>query len=236
MLLKKHPLLFLFVFFAAFYLYSQGHESGNHPFVIRGEVSVDFEFIYAGHVDEEYPLDIPAAGRRGLEESVLFYSAMIYGWSFYYEVGERARQIEEILELTSLGSIEFGDPALKVTDTDINNSRIRIWTDYHLSPSQQRRYQAWRSGSIRNAQAVGFGPSFLVEYPGWIAVKQMALEDAARSALRTMLRSSERNRPKEARGIISLASFPRYYMDGGRMAVSARFRVQVTDIVPFAVY
>ncbi|MDR2964369.1 MAG: hypothetical protein LBU88_01185 [Treponema sp.] len=229
-------LFFPLFFFISSFLFSQGHESGNHPYVIRGEVSIDFEFIYAGHVDEEYPLDIPAASRRGLEETALFYSAMIYGWSFNYEVGERARQIEEIMELKLDGRIEFGDPALKVTDTDVNNSRIRIWTDYHLSPSQQRRFQAWRSGTIRNAQAVGFGPSFLVEYPGWIEVKQLALEDAARVALRAMLRSSERNRPKEANGFISLASFPRFYMDGGRMAVSARFRVLLTEIVPFAVH
>jgi hypothetical protein len=161
---------------------------------------------------------------------------MIYGWTFNYEVGERARQIDEILELEPIGTIQFGDTALRVTDTDIRNMGLYVWMDYHLNASQQRRMQIWRSGTFRNAQAIGFAPSSLEENPGWLAVKKMALEDAARVALRTMLRGSERNRPKEVTGFICLTSFPRYYIESGRWAVSARFRVQITEIIPFAAY
>jgi len=215
---------------------AQNYEWGQHPYIIRGEVYVDIEPIYAGHVDDEYPLDIPTAGRRALEEAALFYSAMIYGWSFNYEVGERARQIDEILEIEPNGIIRFGDPGLRVTETEISNMQFRVWTDYHLDFSQQRRMNTWRSGTIRNAQAIGYGPSTVEEYPGWLVIKKSALEDAARSALRAMLRGSERNRPKEVTGLISLTSFPRYYMDGGRWAVSARFRVQINEIIPFSAY
>ena len=226
-----------FLFFACLSsLFPQGHEKGNHPHVIRGEVYVDFEPIYAGHVDEEYPLDVTQASRRALEESAMFFSAMIFGWSFNYEVGERARRINEKMELESLGTIQAGDSALKVTDTEIRDMRLRVWADYHLNDSHRRRMEIWRSGMIRNAQATGFGPSHLDEYPGWIEVKKMALEDAARAALRAALRGSERNRPKEVKGFISLASFPRYYIDAGRWAASARFRVQITEIIPFAAY
>jgi hypothetical protein len=230
--------------FLSFFLFSsillsisaQGNEAGQHQYVLRGEVYVDFEPIYAGHIDEEYPLDIPSAGRRALEEAAMFYSAMIYGWSFNYEVGERARRIAENFELNPIASIEFGDPALRVTDTEIRDLSLRIWTDYHLNDSQQRRVQVWRTGSIRNAQAIGYGPSSLDENPGWLAVKKMALEDSARAALRAMLQGSERNRPKGVSGFISLASFPRFFVDGGRWAVSARFRVQIVEIIPFSVY
>jgi hypothetical protein len=230
----------LFFIIMSYYVFSgvfaQGRESGNHPYVIRGEVYVDFEQIYAGHVDEEYPLDIPTAGRRALEEAALFYSAMIYGWSFYYDVGEKARQIEEKLELEPVAIIEFGDPSLRVTDTEIKDMQLRVWTDYHLSDAQQRRMQVWRTGMIRNAQGIGYGQSIIEVYPGWLAVKKAALEDSARAALRALLRGSERNRPKEVTGFISLASFPRYYMESGRWAVSARFRVQIKEIIPFAAY
>jgi hypothetical protein len=232
----KSSLFLHFLLFLSCFLFAQGLEWGQHPYVIRGEVYVDLEPIYAGHVDEDYPLDINMASRRALEEAALFYSAMIYGWSFNYEVGERARQIDEILELELLGSIQFGDPAMRVTDTEIRDMRLRLWTDYHLSDALQRRMQVWRTGTTRNTQAVGYGPSSIDEYPGWLVLKKMALEDAARVALRTMLRGSERNRPKEVRGFISLASFPRYFIDSGRWAVSARFRVQITEIIPFAAY
>lgn len=226
----------LLILSALLSLPAQGFEWGNHPYVIRGEVYVDFEPIYAGHIDEDYPLDVPMASRRALEELALFFSGMIFGWAFNYEIGERARGIEENLELEAVDVIQFGDPAMRVTDTEIRDMRLRVWADYHLNDSLQRRMQMWRTGTIRNAQATGYGPSYLEEYPGWITVKKMALEDAARAALRASLQGSERNRPKEAAGFISLASFPRYYISGGRWAASARFRVQVNEIIPFAVY
>ena len=235
--MARRGFLSFFLFFAVILsLSAQGSDGGQHQYALRGEVFVDFEPIYAGHVDEEYPLDMPTASRRALEESAMFYSAMIYGWSFNYEVGERARRIAEKLELESIASIEFGDPSLRVTDTEIRDMRLRIWTDYYMDDSQQRRMQVWRTGIIRNAQAIGYGPSSLDENPGWLAVKKMALEDAAKTALRAMLQGSERNRPKEVSGFISLASFPRYFVDGGRWAVSARFRVQIIEIIPFSVY
>jgi len=225
----------LFLFFYPFNAFAQ-QEHGNHPYVIRGDVYVDLEPIYSGHVDEEYPLDITAASRRALQESSLFFSAMIYGWSFNYEVGERARRISENLELEELGNIQYGDPAMRVTDVEVRDSRFIIWADYQLNDHLQRRMQVWRSGTIRNAQGVGFAPSHVDEYPGWLALKKIALEDAARSSLRSILRGSERNRPKEVRGFISLAAFPRFFIDSGRWAASARFRVQITEIIPYAVY
>jgi hypothetical protein len=71
---------------------------------------------------------------------------------------------------------------------------------------------------------------------GWLEIKKAALEDAARAAVRAMLQGSERNRPKEARGFISLQGFPTYWVDAGRWACSARFYVEIREIVPFAAY
>ena len=226
----------LFFAFFVFSISAQDHEQGNHPYVIRGEVHVDFEPIYAGHVDDEYPLDVPYAGRRALEEAALILSGIIYGWSFHYDVGERARQIAENIELEPVALIQFDDPRLQVTDTEIKDMRLKIWADYHLNDLQQRRMQVWRTGTVSNAQAVGYGPVSVDVYPGWLALKKTALEDAARIALRTMLRSSERNRPKEVTGFISLAAFPRFYIESGRWAASSRFRVQINEIIPFAAY
>jgi hypothetical protein len=227
--------LFL-LFFPVFCAFSQSRDIGTHEYVLRGEVIVEFEPIFVGHVDDEYPLDVPAAGRRALEEAAVLYSAMVYGWSFNYDVGERARRIEEKLDLEPIAAIQYGDPALRVTHTEVKDSILRVWTDYSLSDAQQRRIQVWRTGLIRSAQAVGYGPSVMDEYPGWLAVKKAALDDAARTALRAMLRGSERNRPKEVKGYISLASFPRFFVESGRVAAAARFRVQIVEIIPFSAY
>jgi hypothetical protein len=205
--------------------------------VLRGEVWVDLEPVYALFLDAPYPLDTQTAHRRALEESAMLFSAMIYGWSFHYDIGERARGIAEEFELSPLGSIPFGDPGLFATDAEVRNMRLHLWTDYRLTEAQKRRMGAWRSGTIQNAQAIGHGPlGGPVEASDWIVIKRTALEDAARAAVRAILRGGERNRPKEARGFIALSAFPGYWIDAGRWAASARFRVEITEIIPFAAY
>ena len=232
--MKRRILVTALVLFAPSLLFAQIHDQGNYSDTLRGEVWIEFEPIYGGFIDEKYPLDMRTAALRALEESAMFFSAMIYGWSFYYDIGERARGIEENFELTPVAMIPFGDPGLRVTEVEVKNMAIRMWADYHLTEAQQRRLAVWRTGNIRNAQAVGY---WLPGQPStWLEVKKTAMEDAARAAVRAMLQGSERNRPKEARGFISLASFPNYYVDAGRWAASARFRVEITEIIPFAVY
>lgn len=205
--------------------------------VLRGEVQIDIEAVHGGYVDTIYPLDTESVYRRALEESALFYAAMIYGWSFEYDVGEKSRGISEVFDLTPLGEIPFGDPGLFATDTEVENMRFHLWTDYRLTTEQQRRMSLWKTGTVRTAQAVGHGPlGDPIEETDWITIKKAALEDAARLAVRTMLRGSERNRPKEVRGYISLSSFPNYWIDSGQWAASARFRIEITEIIPFAAY
>ncbi|MDR1239004.1 MAG: hypothetical protein LBK27_02730 [Treponema sp.] len=205
--------------------------------VLRGEVSIELEPVYGAFIDAEYPLEADTVRRRALEEAAMFYSAMIYGWSFRYDIGEKARSIAEELELVPAGLISFGDPGLRATDAEVRDMRLRLWTDYRLTEAQQHRMRMWRSGTIRHAQAVGYGP--LGEprrMDDWMSIRKAGLEDAARAAIRAMLRGSERNRPKEAAGFICLSVFPRYFMDGGRWAAAARFRVEITEITPFAAY
>ena len=205
--------------------------------VLRGQVMVEMEPIYGFYVEDKYPLDYDDAYRRALEEAAMFFSASIYGWSFDYDIGERARHIPENFELTPLGTIPWGDPGLRVTHANFRDMRLWVWMDYHPVASQSQRLRAWKTGTVRTAQAVGYGPMGYPDRPaGWLEIKKTALEDAARAAVRAMLQGSERNRPKEARGFISLQTFPTYWVDAGRWACSARFYVEIREIVPFAAY
>jgi len=217
---------------------AQQRDFGAHPEVIRGEVWVDLEPIHGDRPDEEFPLSPETAARRALEEAAMFFSAMIYGWSFRYEIGERARGIDEDFgELMPVGEIRWGDPRLVVTDVRHFDSQMRVWADYHLDVSQQRRMRAWRMGTVRNAQGTGFSPLYGPSPDStWLEIRYAALTDAARVAVREMLRGAERNRPREASGFISLASFPRFYVRSGQLVASARFRVEITEILPFAAH
>ncbi|MDR1429809.1 MAG: hypothetical protein LBI85_05920 [Spirochaetaceae bacterium] len=205
--------------------------------VLRGEVRVEMEPVYAAYIDEQYPLDTASTHRRALEEAAMFFSAMLYGWSFEHEIGEQARQIPETFELEELGSVAWGDSRLRVTDARIEGTQFFMWTDYRLDEDQARRMRVWRSGTIRSAHALGYGPvGGPVGIGDWMQIKKTALEDAARAAVRAMLRGSERNRPKHASGYIALDSFPVYRLSSGRWQVSARFRIEITGIIPFSVY
>ncbi|MCL1836791.1 MAG: hypothetical protein FWG46_04505 [Treponema sp.] len=231
-------ILSVFLFFAVAAAWAQEHDPGFYPDAIRGEVWVDLEPIYGDRADSEYPLSQETAARRALQEAALYYSAMIYGWSFHYDIGERARGIAEDFDVFEpMGEIPWGDPRMSVTEVETRGMTLRIWTDYRLNETQQRRILRWRTGTVRNAQSIGYCP---LEGPTseslWLDIRHAALKDAARAAVRQMLRGSERNRPKEASGYISLASFPRFFIDSGRWTAVARFRVQINEIVPFAAY
>ena len=217
---------------------AQGHDSGYYPETIRGEVWVELEPMHGDRPDVEYPVTRETAGRRALQEAASFYSGMIHGWSFHYDIGERARGIaEDFGVFEPMGEIAWGDPRLNITEVETLDTRVRIWTDYHLSEIQQKRMRAWQMDMVRNAQGIGYcpltGPS---PDSGWLEIRNAALKDAARAAVRAMLRRSERNRPKEVTGYISLASFPRIFIDSGQWVAIARFRVQINEIIPFAAY
>ena len=209
----------------------------NAQEVLRGEVKIEQEPIYRSYIEEPYPLDSETAYHRALELAAMFFSGQIYGWSFYYDVGERARGIEEKLELTPLGEIPWGDPGLLVTHTRLENRIHSVWMDYRPTDAQRRRLEMWKMGNIRAAQAIGYSPTGdAPENLNWLAIRKNALEDAARAAIRAMLQASERNRPKEVTGFISLESFPSFWIDGGRWAARARFKVEIKEIIPFASY
>ena len=114
---------------------------------------------------------------------------------------------------------------------------LSAWMDYRPTEDQRRRLQMWKMGNIRSAQAIGYSPlGGKTENSDWLSIKKEVLEDSARAAVRAMLQGSERNRPKEVTGFVSLESFPAFFMDGGRWAARARFRVEISEIVPFAAY
>jgi hypothetical protein len=217
---------------------AQEHDFGSNPEVIRGEVWVELEPIYGDRPDVEYPVSKDTASKRALQDAILFFSGMIYGWSFHYDIGERARNIAEDFDVFEpIGEIPWGDPNLNITEVETRNQKMRVWADYQLSANQQKRMQTWRMDMIRNAQGIGYCP---IQGPspgsGWQDIQNTLLKDAARAAVRTMLRGSERNRPKEATGIICLASFPRFFIASGQWVADARFRVQINEIIPFAAY
>jgi len=137
------PFLLLFSIHGAV---SQQHDPGYNSEVIRGEVWVERAPIYGDRPDPEYPLSRETAGKRALREAALFFSGMIYGWSFHYDIGERARGIAEEFDVFEpMGEIAWGDPRLSVTEVDNRDTRMLMWADYRLNEVQQKRMHMWQT-------------------------------------------------------------------------------------------
>ncbi len=198
---------------------------------LQGRFVVDLEPVAALEPGVPYPLDQQAAARRIFEEAAVDFAAMIYGWSFLYEPGDKTRQIEELFELKPLGTIAWGDPRLTALDTHAEGSKLYVWAEYRPDEIQKRYLAAGNEGSAKTAQGTGSAPVYL-----GVRGKSAALEDAAREALRSLLRGSERNKPKEARGTLVLSEIPRFWVDAGHFSCAARFRVVVKEVVPFKVF
>ena len=211
--------VWLALIFVAIPLYAQE--------VLRGQVKIEMEQVRGFSAENTRLLTLAEAKQTGLEDAARYFGAMIYGWSFRYDVGERARNIEEVLELTPLGTINNDDPRIILTDIQMNGPIMYLWVDYRPEQTQLYRLEKWKAGSTRTAQSYGESP---------LENKYAALEDAARAAIRAILRGNERNRPKEVSGFISLDAFPMYWVDKGRWTAFGRFRVDIREITPFAAY
>jgi hypothetical protein len=109
--------------------------------------------------------------------------------------------------------------------------------DYSLDYAQQNRMRRWRSSRVSGVQATGYGP-----LQGWAGVtdrrqiKETALQDAIKKAIRQKIRLTKRNRPRTVTGLIALSKFPLYRMNNGQWAAAAEFRIEVIEIIPFAAY
>ncbi|MDR2509988.1 MAG: hypothetical protein LBC77_05015 [Spirochaetaceae bacterium] len=204
---------------------------------LRGEVSVELEPVFLLNMGISSPIDVALAARWALEDSAAAFSAMIFGWEFEYEPGERARELRENLSLTPLGAIRTDDASLRVTEAAVRENVYYLWCDYELSASQKRRITAWNASDTKGVQATGYAPLMGADgAESREALKRGALEDAMKKAARAALKLTERNRPRIVKGVIALEAFPVYRIFQGNWAALAKFRLKITEITPFPVY
>ena len=86
-----------------------------------------------------YPIPVETAEKTLLELSRVLLSAMVYGWDFSYEPGDRVRAVQERFALSPLAEIRWGSPRLRVVDTEV--SEVRLWArvSYTLDDEESRR-------------------------------------------------------------------------------------------------
>ncbi|GMO47994.1 MAG: hypothetical protein Ta2B_30100 [Termitinemataceae bacterium] len=205
--------------------------------VLRGEICVELEPVYAIDLGVSSPIDNSTAVRWALEDAQSAFSGMIYGWSFEYTPPNKARQIEESLDLTGLGLVQFGDEKMLVSDVRKENDLFFVWVDYQLNDMQKKRLTAWNSHAAFNANSQGYGA--LMGEAGITDrrdIKKGALEDAVKKAILAKLRLLYKNRPLRASGYISLSKFPIFRLKSGRWSCVASFRIEITGIENYSAF
>lgn len=193
------------------------------PEVITGVFTVDLRpAIHEVGPDQ----DREEAALIGLFELARFsFGGMVFGFTFDYDPGELARRNPEEFVLQPLGTIPWGDPAVRTRDTQQTNSILSTIIDFTVDEARSPWFEGWRRSGFPTAG--GRGSASTTE--GTVGMV-LAVEDAMRAALRSHLRATVPDRPERVRGRLALDAVPRVSIHRGEYVAVVRIRIDVADI------
>jgi hypothetical protein len=204
--------------------------------ILQGELWMPFQQLAPGELEEKTPDQAKLDAM--LEEMQTVFSGMIYGWSFTYRPADPDRKAPEFLEVTPLGRIvgTTGDPKTSralATDTRIDKDQgiVAVNFRYYMTPFESQRRRSW--GLTNLDQSAGTGKAKIADR---LESRLDALRQALKEAVRNLLRPRVLNRPQEIRGEALLREVPRYYLDSGQYACSARFQLRIDDVREYPLY
>lgn len=166
-----------------------------------------------------------------LEEGRQIFSGMIWGFDFRYVPYDKTRGVAEELEIIPRGEIPWGDPRLGTAQTRLTGTQLRAYLEYRPDPAAAARKAAWEQATFRAAQGRGSAP-----LAGGREARKTALDQAAKEALRELLRPVEKNKPREIRGVFAYDASPRIVITGGSYTAVVRIRVKVSEVRRYTVY
>ena len=176
-------------------------------------------------------MDVQDATQHLLGEARWILSGMIYGFHFDYTPADGSRRVEESFRLEPLAQIPWGDSALSVGSTLLDDRRLTVLFRYRLSEEQETRRQAWASATVEKAGGTGTANVFL----GY-AQRTVALENALKESVRAYLRPRLLNRPREARGLLVLWEVAQTRIWAGEYHTRVVTHLKMDDIIPYRVY
>lgn len=157
---------------------------------------------------------------------------MLYGWDVTYSPSDAARRVAEFYECTPVHEISADDPAIEWTESEITDTTISCWVDYRRTDAQLQYRKWWNSVQIVKIQGKGSASITL----GPEGIKQ-AVTEAAKTAIRSYLQKTEKNKPKEMTGSLLLSDeSPRVYIDHGQYVADLDFFLYVDRIEKYSYY
>jgi len=180
-----------------------------------------------------YPLSAQLAQKRALEEARSILSGMIYGYRFRYTPGDSVRRIEEEFTLTPVAEILWGDPNMRIADAYVKDSLLFLKVTYQLEDFQFARRRAWASNSVQSGSGTGSYSVFTAPSPEG---KRGALEQALKNAVRSVLRPTYFNKPREITGEMVIWNEPHTIIQSGAYTTQLVTKLRVKQIRPYSLF
>ena len=171
-------------------------------------------------------------GKKELfKEAQFLFSGMVYGFEFKYIPGDIRRSVDEVFEIVPIGTINWGDPRLKIRGARAEGNRNLIQFSYYPAESMRSWIMYWSSGAfpVTGGKADG---SFLKGF----AAKRDALEKGVKEAVRNYMRSRVHNKPQRIEGEFAFAAPPVYSYAGGIYTASVKVKLNIRKVSSYDVY
>lgn len=220
-------LIFLFIFQVS--LFSQTPSIVEHiRFPIWAELDAYPELVAQedATLDQyDYPIN------RIKEISEFLIDGFVYGWSFVYTPMDKARGVDEYLEIKVIDNVEKTEGKIEYSSPWIDEYRLNCWVDYKRTPFQIQNYYLW--SSIQNPTIQGRGYADLIL--GFEGIKK-ASEEALKDAIRKYFRNTIKNKPKEISGSVLIRKIPTIGIDSGRYVINLDFFLECDRILHYKLF
>ena len=158
-------------------------------------------------------------------------TGMVYGWNFVYVPSDKARGVEEYLEVTEIVSSNVIKGGITYVSPWISDNNLNCWVEYTRTDSQVQNYNLW--SSIQNPVIGGIGYASVEK--GFDGIEEAARE-ALKDAIRNYYRKTIKNKPKEINGAVLVRNFPTLGISSGRYVINLDFFLECGKIVEYSVY
>ena len=179
--------------------------------------------------EDEGQFDFPISQMHKIAPLII--NGMVYGWNFVYVPYDKARGVEEYLEITEIVPSDVIRGGIKYTSPWISDNNLNCWVEYTRTDSQVQSYNLW--ASIQNPVIAGIGYGSVEK--GFEGIEEAARE-SLKAAIRNHYRKTIKNKPKEITGSVLIRKFPTLGIDSGRYVINLDFFLECGRIVEYSVY
>ena len=179
--------------------------------------------------EDEGQFDFPVSQMRKIAPFII--NGMVYGWNFVYVPYDKARGVEEYLEITEIVTADVIRGGITYASPWISDNNLNCWAEYTRTDSQVQSYNLW--ASIQNPVIAGIGYGSVEK--GFEGIEEAARE-SLKAAIRNYYRKTIKNKPKEITGSVLIRKFPTLGIDSGRYVINLDFFLECGKIIEYSVY